>query len=637
MTENGQSEAPLRLIMSESEGGPTSSAAGSSPPPLQEFFIPVHGLVRLHEDELPIVNHPAFQRLGFVYQLGQTYLVYRGATHTRLEHALGTRYVAELMIDALKRNCSEGQPNPDRREGDWQLDVRLSETEERFVRLGALLHDIGHLPAGHTLEDELGLLGSHDQRERLQLIFDRKVWSGVEVEQTLREVIDEHFGADAVATGLRNQKTDAPLSATEVVELLVSKEPPLVIANPDFRHGVCRDIIGNTICADLFDYLHRDWYHIGKPRFFDTRLFEYLEIRARETSGAQREANLVINLRSGHRVRTDAVTAILDLLESRYQLAEIALFHRTKLSAAAMLERAIAEIGDHYPSGMDGLLAELPEVLLDSTDTEMLDRLGERAQRALDETGPAETGKRAALQGALRLTKSLRLRRLHEVLGSAFEYELPRAAKQLQDTYAGPQTTSAKEKNRKASARKGAENRKHAVRLLEGDFGMKPGSLVMYCQSRSMNTKIARVRVLIHRDVYPLEEFEANERTDRGITGGHLNAQKDRFRRLWRIQFGIERQERKRLADLGLLPYLGRAIELCILRHEPFMGRVDEAVAALAAELTRVPDSPLFKRTVVSVEAARGRAQESYPGGAPSLLGLTEAPIAQSSVADTRG
>lgn len=613
----------LRLVAPAADGRPSSPTAGS----LQEFFIPVHGLVRLHEDELPIVDHPAFQRLGFVYQLGQTYVVYRGATHTRLEHAVGTRHVAELMIEALKRNCSQGEPDPDRLEGEWQLDVRLNPTEERFVRLGALLHDIGHLPAGHTLEDELGLLGAHDRHERLRLVFDRNTWSGVEVERTLREIIDERFAADAIASGLRHPKGGPALTPTEIVELLISKEPPPVSPSDAFRHGVCRDIIGNTICADLLDYLHRDWYHIGKERFFDTRLLEYLEIRARETPSG-RDARLVINLRSGHRVRTDAVTAILDLLESRYQLAEIALFHRTKLSAAAMLERAIAEIGDHYPTGVDGLLAELPEMLLDASDTEMLDQLGARAVQALDSRAPApDEDAKAALTGAVKLTKGLRLRRLHALLGSAFEYELPRAAKRVQDTYAGPETAGKekdREKARQANARKGAENRRTAVRLLERDFGLPPGSLVMYCPSRTMNTKIAQVQVLIHQEVYRLEDFEATERTDRGITGGHLEAQKDRFRRLWRIQFGIDRDEKKRLAERGLLPFLGRAIELCVLRKEPVIGRVDEAVAALAVELTRVPNSPLYGREVVPAEAARGRAHATYPGGAMSLLDLTE-------------
>ena len=51
----------------------------------QEIFLPVSGFVWLHPEEISVVNHPAFQRLGRIYQLGQSYVVFRGATHKRLE------------------------------------------------------------------------------------------------------------------------------------------------------------------------------------------------------------------------------------------------------------------------------------------------------------------------------------------------------------------------------------------------------------------------------------------------------------------------------------------------------------------------------------------------------------------------
>jgi hypothetical protein len=103
--------------------GPPWSHARRGPGTLQEFCIPIHGLVRLHEDALPIVNHPAFQHLRYVYQLGQTFLVYPGATHSRLEHALGTRAVVDLIIQALKLNSeSESRariPKPGQLVGHW--------------------------------------------------------------------------------------------------------------------------------------------------------------------------------------------------------------------------------------------------------------------------------------------------------------------------------------------------------------------------------------------------------------------------------------------------------------------------------------------------------------------------------------
>jgi HD superfamily phosphohydrolase len=595
----------------------TVSVAVSNPAlARQEFFLPVHGLVRLSPDEVDVVDHPAFQHLRHVYQLGQTYLVYPGATHSRFEHALGTRHVIDLLIEALARNYAAGIAGPNSRAGRWLLDEALRPLEERFVRLGALLHDIGHLPAGHTLEDELSLLGAHDKGERLRLVWDRAEWAGGRPPQTLREVIEERFGEDAAATGLVHDKSGAALTATETVELMISKEPPKVRRTDEFRVDVCRDLIGNTICADLLDYLHRDWYHLGKERFFDTRLLEYIEIRAVETEEG-REAHLVINLRSGSKIRTDAVTAILDLLESRYQLAEIALFHRTKLAAAAMLERAIAEIDDQ-----DGrFLSGLAKRLLDATDTEMLGAISQAADRALRraELQPAQ---RVALEAARELIRSLRVRRLHKHLMSQFELDLHRTTRAVQDRYAGIQANKPAERRR--NAKTAAANRLNAVRQLERDFGMPPGSIVMYCPGRNMNSKIAEVRVLIHDEIYKLDDFEGDERSDRGITGGHLAAQKDRFRRLWRVLFAIDPIEKDRLEEKGLLQVLGRAIELCVLRKEPAIGTLDDAVAALARELTALEGSPLHGRAFSPAIAARQEGQQHYPGGALSLLDHTE-------------
>ncbi|HEX2208660.1 MAG TPA: HD domain-containing protein, partial [Longimicrobium sp.] len=154
----------------------------------REFFLPVHGFVELTVDEAQIVDHPAFQRLGSIYQLGQTHLVYRGATHTRLEHVLGTVYVAEEMVATINKNHARLQRQT-RPQEESPLDKPISEVERIFIRLSALLHDIGHLPAGHTLEDELHLLDKHDGLGRLTNVLDRDDWPGLPVD-TLRSRID---------------------------------------------------------------------------------------------------------------------------------------------------------------------------------------------------------------------------------------------------------------------------------------------------------------------------------------------------------------------------------------------------------------------------------------------------------------
>jgi HD superfamily phosphohydrolase len=114
-------------------------------------------------------------------------------------------------------------------------------------------------------------------------------------------------------------------------------------------------MIGNTICADLLDYIYRDWYHVGKPRIPDDRIFQYMEIRRWDADGQPRlltptqhvNDRFVIALGQKTKIRTDGVSAILGLLEWRYDLAEMVLFHRTKLAASAMLDRALFELWEH--------------------------------------------------------------------------------------------------------------------------------------------------------------------------------------------------------------------------------------------------------------------------------------------------
>src|SRR5260370_41315804 len=107
-------------------------------------------------------------------------------------------------------------------------------------------------------------------------------------------------------------------------------------------------MMGNTLCADLLDYIQRDWYNIGKRRPFDDRLLQYMEIRGTAgvdgTAAARPRDKFVISLGRRPKIRTDAISNILDLLEWRYSLAETVLFHRTKLAAAAMLDRALYEL-----------------------------------------------------------------------------------------------------------------------------------------------------------------------------------------------------------------------------------------------------------------------------------------------------
>jgi HD superfamily phosphohydrolase len=100
---------------------------------------PVHGFITI-DDELiyDVLSHPAFQRLRRIKQMALAYLVYPGAVHTRLHHALGAYHLMGMAIDELRAK-----------------NIEITHEEEQAAKLAILLHDIGHGPFSHALENTL--------------------------------------------------------------------------------------------------------------------------------------------------------------------------------------------------------------------------------------------------------------------------------------------------------------------------------------------------------------------------------------------------------------------------------------------------------------------------------------------------
>jgi len=553
----------------------------------QEFFLPVNGFVWLYPEEVQVADHPTFQRLGRIYQLGQTWVVYRGATHKRLEHVLGAVQVVQRMIEAVDHNGRKPQPD-----GETRRRV-LTEPEWRFIRLGALLHDIGHLAAGHTVEDELCLVGKHDADQRLDKIFESEDWRDEEGRR-LADVIDKLY-SKYMPESLKIVKPSV------LVRLLIRKKPAAPESDPhnadesraaesaDFALQVCKDMIGNTICADLLDYIYRDWYHIGKPRPFDERLLQYMEVRTSNDA----EDQFVISTGKRPKIRTDAISAILELLESRYQLAESVLFHRTKAAAAAMLDRALFELWNDSSEPLEDLLLPL-------SDEEMLSTGIARAIERNDERGKV----------AASLLRRLQSRQVFTSLSTRFYEDLPA------DVVAAIEKTYGAEAPDKHQA---AVNRNRVLRVLESDFGLSPGSLAMYCPG-NMNAKIAKVKIAVGDDIAEFAEYERKHNDQ--LAGGHLDAQLRRFRRLWRVHFFIDPKEKAKLGER--LYVLQDAIIKLALGHILDDESKTHAVRGFARLLTQINESPWFgqkvsEESVIAAYQDASTATGNYPMGANSI------------------
>ena len=106
---------------------------------LKIFNDPIYGFVSLqYEIIYDLIDHPYFQRLRRIKQLGLTNLVYPGALHTRFHHAMGAMHLMSQAIDVIRSKGHE-----------------ITEEEAKGVTIAILLHDIGHGPFSHALEHSI--------------------------------------------------------------------------------------------------------------------------------------------------------------------------------------------------------------------------------------------------------------------------------------------------------------------------------------------------------------------------------------------------------------------------------------------------------------------------------------------------
>lgn len=283
---------------------------------------PVHGDIHLTQEELRVLDTPQMQRLRGIKQLGSANLVFPGAVHTRFDHSIGTLHLAQRMIEAISR-AAEQSPRECLGVGD---------EEARVVRMAALVHDVTHIPFGHNVEDQAGLLHRHDAPYR----FERMLGSGTELGAVLREL---GLQRDVLAV-LCNEGASTPRYWSQI--------------NSD------------TICSDLLDYLQRDAYFTGLRLAIDPRVLAYFRVD-RATS------NLYVDLTKHRLLREDILSEIVRLLEARYHFSERVYYHHAKVAAGALVARAVALLLEA------GALRE--EEFYDTTDASMLALLAARGSK----------------------------------------------------------------------------------------------------------------------------------------------------------------------------------------------------------------------------------------------------------------
>ena len=216
---------------------------------------PLWNNIRLEPEALAVIDTAAFQRLRYVRQLGHAFLVYPGATHTRFEHALGAYHLAGRV------------------------------TQDLEIRIAALLHDIGHYPFSHALE-EAGL-------PHHELLAAR------------------HLQSSGLAAALER----IGVSRERLLELIQGKSTARLAA-----------LISGSIDVDKLDYLSRDAKMCGVP-------YGVIDVDRLLTS-------LTVS-NDGVRLHSKGFAALESLLFAKYQMYRNVYWHHAVRSATAMFKRLV--------------------------------------------------------------------------------------------------------------------------------------------------------------------------------------------------------------------------------------------------------------------------------------------------------
>jgi uncharacterized protein len=282
---------------------------------------PLWNNIRVDELTLTLVDTEVFQRLRYIRQLGLAYLVYPGATHSRFEHALGAYHLARNTLALLAETG-----------GSHQID----EEESRIVQAAALLHDVGHYPFSHALE-EIGQI--HHEDVARPLITTGEVAAILE-----REIAG-----------------DAPLRVFQLIR-----------GNSE---SALQGLISGSLDLDKIEYLKRDAFMCGVPygEIDVHRLTQSMLIVADPETG-----------RATLGIREKGLSALESLLFAKYQMYRNVYWHHAVRSATAMYKRLVEDAlregaldADLLPSLTDEGLIHLlehgnPSSLLDALRTRRL-------------------------------------------------------------------------------------------------------------------------------------------------------------------------------------------------------------------------------------------------------------------------
>jgi len=218
------------------------------------FNDPIYGFISIPSILIfDIIEHPYFQRLRRISQMGLSNFVYPGAHHTRFEHGLGAMYLMQKVVFVLRSKL-----------------IKISAEEEEALLIAILLHDIGHGPFSHTLEHSLVTNIRHEEisllfMQKLNTEFNGKLNLAIEIfkgkyprhffNQLVASQLDidrlDYLKRDSFYTGV----TEGNINAERIISMLTVVDEKLVVEEKGI-YSVEKFIVARRLMYWMV-YLHK--------------------------------------------------------------------------------------------------------------------------------------------------------------------------------------------------------------------------------------------------------------------------------------------------------------------------------------------------------------------------------------------
>jgi len=189
---------------------------------------PVYGFINIPTDLIfDIIEHPYFQRLRRIKQLGLTYLVYPGAVHNRFQHVLGAMHLMKMALDVIRAKGAD-----------------ITDTEAEGALIAILLHDIGHGPYSHTLEGSFIEEVTHEElsyhyMQKLAKIYEGALTTGMEIfahrhqKKFLHQLVSSQLDTDRLDYLIRDSfytgVSEGVIGVDRIIKMLTVVNDELVV------------------------------------------------------------------------------------------------------------------------------------------------------------------------------------------------------------------------------------------------------------------------------------------------------------------------------------------------------------------------------------------------------------------------